>query len=207
MPSRSRSVVFIALTIAIMAVSAWITISLGPIPFTLQMFALTFAIVVLEPKECLCAVAGYLVLGAIGVPVFSSMRGGIGVLMGPTGGFLWGYFFGAAAAVLLLWVYRKAAGQTALTAARQAADSLEEGNLSAAQKAVAFAKAFGMEVLAGVLFTAVAYLCGWLQYQVVASATPEQAFLVCIAPFIFVDACKIVAAVVVANAVKKAVGR
>ena len=81
---RTRSVVFVGLTIAIMAVSAWVVVPLGPIPFTLQMFAITFAIVVLSPKEAIAAITGYLLLGAVGVPVFSGMRGGIGVLAGPT---------------------------------------------------------------------------------------------------------------------------
>ena len=80
-PTRARSIAYVALTIAIMAVSAWITVPLGPIPFTLQMFAFTFAIVVLRPSEAMAATLGYLALGAIGVPVFSGMRGGIGVLM------------------------------------------------------------------------------------------------------------------------------
>ena len=107
---RTRSVVFVGLTIAIMAVSAWVVVPLGPIPFTLQMFAITFAIVVLSPKEAIAAITGYLLLGAVGVPVFSGMRGGIGVLAGPTGGFLWGYLFGVAAAALFLHAVRTRLG-------------------------------------------------------------------------------------------------
>lgn len=99
---RTRSVAFVGLTIALMAVSAWIIIPLGPVPFTLQMFAITFAVVVLTPKQAAAAIVGYLLLGAVGVPVFSGMRGGIGVLMGPTGGFLWGYLIGVPAAALFL---------------------------------------------------------------------------------------------------------
>ena len=56
---RTRSVVFVGLTIAIMAVSAWVVVPLGPIPFTLQMFAITFAIVVLSPKEAIAAITGF----------------------------------------------------------------------------------------------------------------------------------------------------
>ena len=78
--ARTRSVAFVGLAIAIIAVSAWVTVPLGPIPFTLQMFAVTFAVVVLSPKEAIASIAGYLLLGAVGVPVFSGMRGGIGVL-------------------------------------------------------------------------------------------------------------------------------
>ena len=200
--SRTRSIAFIALSIAIMAVSAWIVVPFGPIPFTLQMFAVTFAVVVLSPAEAMGAITGYLVLGAIGVPVFSSMRGGIGVLMGPTGGFLWGYFFGVAAAVALLWAVRRARGDRAFTEPKPDLTQVQGAN-----KALVFLRNFGFEVLAGVIFTAIAYLCGWFQYQIVAGADPMQAFLVCIAPFIVVDFCKIVAAVLVAEAVRKAVGR
>ena len=125
--ARTRSVAFVGLAIAIIAVSAWVTVPLGPIPFTLQMFAVTFAVVVLSPKEAIASIAGYLLLGAVGVPVFSGMRGGIGVLAGPTGGFLWGYLLGVAAAALFLYVVRTrlgvAGGKSApkLTSAERAA--------------------------------------------------------------------------------------
>ncbi len=56
-------------------------------------------VLVLQPKEAVAAITAYLVLGAVGVPVFSGMRGGIGVLAGATGGFLWGYLLGVGLAV------------------------------------------------------------------------------------------------------------
>ena len=88
--SRTRSIAFVGLSMALLAVSAWISIPVGPVPFTLQTFVVVFAFLVLTPRECVAALTGYLALGAIGLPLFSSMRGGIGVLAGPTGGFLWG---------------------------------------------------------------------------------------------------------------------
>ena len=174
--SRSRSIAFTALTIAIMAVSAWITIPVGPVPFTLQMFAVTFAILVLTPKQALGAIAGYLVLGAIGVPVFSGMRGGVGVLMGPTGGFLWGYLIGVALAVGLLALFRS-----------RGIDNFATG------------------VICGLMFTAVAYACGWFQYMFVAGVGPLESLLVTVAPFIIVDIIKVVAAAAVARTVVRAV--
>lgn len=174
--SRTRSISFGALSIAIIAVSAWITIPIGPIPFTLQMFAVTFAILVLTPKQCLSAIAGYLALGALGVPVFSGMRGGIGVLMGPTGGFLWGYLIGAAAACALLALFR--------------ARGIDN---------------FAVSVSAGLVFTVIAYVCGWAQYMGVAHVGPAASFAVTVAPFIVVDVLKIVAATAVARAVIRAV--
>ncbi len=174
--SRTRSIAFVALSIAIMAVSAWITVPIGPVPFTLQMFAVTFAILVLTPKQAISAIAGYLVLGTIGVPVFSGMRGGIGVLMGPTGGFLWGYLIGVSLAVGVLALIRS-----------RGIDN------------------FAVGVLAGVIFTLVAYACGWFQYMFVANVGPVESLMVTVAPFIVVDLIKIVAATAVARMVIRAV--
>lgn len=175
--SRARSIAFTALSIAVMAVSAWVTIPIGPIPFTLQMFAVTFAIIVLAPKQAICAIAGYLVLGAIGVPVFSGMRGGFGVLLGPTGGFLWGYLAGVALAVGFLAFMRS-----------RGVDNFATG------------------VVAGLIFTAVAYVCGWAQYMAVANVDAVASFAVTVAPFVVVDIIKIVAATAVARAVIRVVG-
>lgn len=202
--SRARSIAFVGLTIAIIAVSAWVTISIGPIPFTLQMFAVTFAIVVLSPKEAIAAIVGYLALGAVGVPVFSGMRGGIGVLAGPTGGFLWGYLFGVAAAVLLLYVVRSRTDWD-VSARKLEGDPASAAALSPARRFVRFLRIAGVEIVAGVLFTAISYLCGWAQYMAVAGVDPVAAFMVCIAPFVVVDFCKILAAVACARAVKAVV--
>lgn len=174
--SRARSLAFIALAVALIAVSAWVTIPIGPIPLTLQMFAITLAILVLAPKQAIAAIACYLLLGAIGVPVFSGMRGGIGVLAGPTGGFLIGYLFGVALASVVLALFR-----------RRGFDNL------------------AVSILAGVIFTLVAYLCGWAQYMIVAHVGAAASFAVTVAPFIVVDLVKIVAAAFVARAVVRAV--
>ncbi|MEC4176300.1 biotin transporter BioY [Adlercreutzia sp. R7] len=202
--ARTRSVAFVGLTIAIMAVSAWVTVPLGPIPFTLQMFAITFAIVVLSPKEAIAAIAGYLLLGAVGVPVFSGMRGGIGVLAGPTGGFLWGYLLGVAAAALFLYVARTKLG-VAGGAGVPKLSRAERAALPAPRRALLFLRSFGVDIVAGVIFTAIAYVCGWVQFMAVAQVDPLAAFLTACAPFIVVDLCKIVAAVICADAVRAVV--
>ena len=64
---------------------------------------------------------------------------------------------------------------------------------------------FATCMLAGVIFTAVAYLCGWFQYMFVAGVGPMESLLVTVAPFIVVDLIKIAAATVVARAVIRAV--
>ena len=183
--SRTRSIAFIALTTAIMAVSAWVTVPLGPVPFTLQIFAVAFALLVLSPKEAVAAVVAYLALGAVGVPVFSSMRGGIGVLAGSTGGFLWGMLLGVGLAAVVRFGLKAAL--------------MRDGQASRA-------KAFGIDFVTCLVFLAVVYVCGWAQLMAVTAMSPAAAFAAGVAPFVIIDLCKLVAAVVCAQAVSAALG-
>lgn len=85
-----------------------IAVPLGPIPLVLQNALAILAGLVLGPLYGACAVLIFLLLGAVGLPVFSGGRGGIAVFAGPTGGFLAGYCAGAAAAgLIMLLFYRK----------------------------------------------------------------------------------------------------
>ena len=170
-----------------MAVSAWVTVPLGPVPFTLQIFVFTFVLIMLEPKLAMASLIGYLVLGAIGVPVFYGMRGGIGVLAGPTGGFLWGYIVGFALAIALGSLIKPKAGAHAVA-----------GGFDRTEVIRAFVMAFA--------YLACAYVCGWFQLMIVMGIGPEAAFASAVAPFIVVDIIKIIVAVFVALAVKRAVG-
>ncbi|MCR5293565.1 MAG: biotin transporter BioY [Lachnospiraceae bacterium] len=88
----------IAVSAVIIAICAWITIPLGAVPFTLQTFGFFMVTLVLGWKNGLYAILLYLLMGAVGLPVFSGMKGGIGVLFGTTGGYLM-----AAAAIPLLY--------------------------------------------------------------------------------------------------------
>ena len=82
------------------AVCAWIAIPVPPIAVTLQTFALLLALGTLGGRWGSVTIGLYLLLGLVGLPVFSGFRGGASVLLGPSGGFLWG-FLGAA---LVYWL-------------------------------------------------------------------------------------------------------
>lgn len=84
------SMVYIALMAVIITVCSWISIP-GPVPFTLQTFAVFTALLLLGTRDGLISIVVYLLLGAVGVPVFSGFSGGIGHLLGPTGGYLIGF--------------------------------------------------------------------------------------------------------------------
>ncbi len=87
----SRSIARCGLCTALLVCSAWISISFGPVPFTLQTMVLTLLPQVLSRRDALIVVVAYVLLGLAGLPVFSSFRGGLSVLVGPTGGYIWGF--------------------------------------------------------------------------------------------------------------------
>lgn len=90
----ARSIARCGVCIALLAVSAWITVPLGPVPFTMQTFVLALLPQVMTTRDALFTVVVYLLLGAVGVPVFSGFQGGLGTLLGPTGGYLLGFAAG-----------------------------------------------------------------------------------------------------------------
>ncbi|HFI0256960.1 TPA: biotin transporter BioY [Streptococcus suis] len=94
--NSNRQLTFIAIGAAIIACLSQISISIGPVPFTLQTLAIGLIASLYKPKEALASVAIYLTLGAIGLPVFAGFSGGFAALVGPTAGFLWGFLVYAA---------------------------------------------------------------------------------------------------------------
>ena len=81
--------------IAVMAALLWVaspwSVPIGPIPITLATFMIYLTGVLLGSVDGTIAVAVYLLLGTVGVPVFSGFQGGVQKLVGATGGYLIGY--------------------------------------------------------------------------------------------------------------------
>ena len=92
---RTKQMVLIALMTAVTCVLGPLSIPLpfSPVPISLTNFAIFLAIFILGMKNGTISFIIYLLLGAVGVPVFSSFRGGLQVLAGPTGGYLIGFIF------------------------------------------------------------------------------------------------------------------
>ena len=113
-PSSSRrpaaaDMTRIALFAVLLAICAWISLPLPPIPVTLQTFALFSALLFLGGRRGTCAVAVYLLMGAVGLPVFSGFRSGLGVLLEATGGYLLGFL----ATALIYWAITARTNQRA----------------------------------------------------------------------------------------------
>ena len=80
---------YIALFTALIAVLAQISIPLpGGVPLTLQTLAVPLAGIVLGPRRGTISTLLYVLLGAIGIPVFANFTGGLGIVLGVTGGFI-----------------------------------------------------------------------------------------------------------------------
>ena len=95
--------VLASLFASLMALCGWLSIPIPPVTVTMQTFALFLALGVLGGKWGSVAILLYLLLGAVGLPVFSSFRGGAAAFLEPTGGFLWGFL----AAAVLYWALER----------------------------------------------------------------------------------------------------
>lgn len=104
--SKILDMVYTAVFVALIAICAWISIP-APVPFTLQTFGVFVTVGILGGKRGSLSILIYLLLGAIGVPVFSGFRGGIQALLGATGGYIIGFLLSA----LAMWGMEKLLGK------------------------------------------------------------------------------------------------
>lgn len=81
-----------ALMAALLVVCAQMVVPIGPVPFSMALFGVYFAGAMLPPLWAAAALAIYILLGVAGLPVFAGFQAGPQVLVGPTGGYLIGYF-------------------------------------------------------------------------------------------------------------------
>ncbi len=90
--TKIKKIAATAIFTAIIAASSWISIFTPfGVNLTLQLFGVCLAGFYLGAKWGVAATAVYIAIGAAGLPVFSSFTGGIGILFGTSGGFLWGF--------------------------------------------------------------------------------------------------------------------
>lgn len=107
--SRVYDLAYIGIFVVLMMVCSWISIPLT-IPVTLQTFGVFAAVGILGGKRGTLAVLVYILMGAVGLPVFSGFGGGLGSLVGTTGGYIVGFLFSA----LLMWGMEKMFGRSML---------------------------------------------------------------------------------------------
>ena len=110
--SKTYDMVYIAIFAVLMAICSWISIPMS-VPFTLQTFGVFLAVGVLGGKRGTLAIVVYVLLGAIGIPVFAGFTGGIGIILSNTGGYIIGFIFSA----LAMWAMETLLGKKTLVLA------------------------------------------------------------------------------------------
>lgn len=93
MTSKTYILTSTALMTAVTCILGPLAIPIGPVPVSLTPLAVFLSVYILGTKRGTLACILYLIIGAVGVPVFSGFTGGLGKLAGPTGGYLIGFIF------------------------------------------------------------------------------------------------------------------
>ena len=103
---NTKDMVRIALFAVVIAICSWLSIP-AAVPFTLQTFGIFLTVAVLGGKRGTMAVTLYLFMGIVGIPVFAGFTGGVGRLLGATGGYIVGFLLSA----VVMWVMEKLLGK------------------------------------------------------------------------------------------------
>ena len=160
-----RDICFIAIITAIIAIFAQISIPMpAGVPFTLQTFIIPLAGIILGWKKGSIAVIIYVILGAIGLPVFSQQTGGFACLFGRTGGFILSF------PLMALF-----------------AGFFSDISINKSLRVKYIFIAAGL-----VLGSAINYIFGMLMFSFVTSGSLKEAFIICVLPFIPTSVIKII---------------
>jgi len=168
---RSRmsinEITYIGLFIALTAVCSWITIP-SAVPFTMQTFAILVTVGLLGVRLGTISVSVYILLGALGLPIFSGMTGGMGKLLGMTGGYIIGFIGTALVTGIILKIWGK--------------------------RTFVMAVAMALGILVGYAVGTVWFMLIYSQDN--GSIELITALTMCVFPFIIPDICKISLAII-----------
>ena len=173
-----KTIVLCAMFAALCCATAPISISLpGGVPITLQTAAVFLAALLLGPLYGFVAVLVYVLLGAVGLPVFAGFSGGIGSLVGMSGGFIMSWPF---AALLAGFIYFKFGRN-------------KKGVVKYAEMIVAM-----------LLGSVVIYVVGLTQFIFLTKMSIQASLLACMVPFIPGDLLKMVLVAIIVPVLEKA---
>ncbi len=174
---KLRPILLAAAFTALIIVGSYISIPVGAVPITLQTLFVLLAGLLAGKRIALTSVGLYLILGAVGLPVFSGGGGGFAHFSGPTGGFLLG---------LLLMAFISGSASDRIAKIIPAGEKLTNGaNIALVGGAISA--------------TIVVYLTGIPFLKMVLGVTMGEAVSIGLIPFITGDLLKLVAAVLLAN--------
>lgn len=205
--SRTSYMALCGLFAALMAICSFISIPLGftPVPVNLATLGVFLAGGLLGKKYGTVSIAVYVLLGAVGVPVFAGFKGGVGVLAGPTGGYIIGYIAAAFLVGLLVELLAPKAGRAA-AAGRPGTAAGSDGT---AGREAAAGRSAVREILACVIAMIVGlfacYLLGTLWFMVSTHTGVWPSLVSCVFPFLPGDAIKIAAGAILVQRLRRLV--
>lgn len=165
----TTSMVLMALFAAITCVLAPVSIPIGPVPISITMLILFISVYVMGWKRGIITYLVYLLIGIVGLPVFSGWEGGPGKLAGPTGGYLIGF-------IPMIFVCGLAI-EKGYTMSRAAGIAVSVSGMAAG--------------------TAIAYAFGTVWFCLSTGTGAMAALTMCVFPFLIGDAAKIIVAAIV----------
>ena len=172
---KTKTMILCAIFAAILCVFSVMTIPIGPVPISMGLFGIMIAAGILGLKRGTIAVAVFILIGVVGVPVFTGFRGGVAPLAGPTGGYIWSYV--PMTAVIGLLTLK-----------------------TPSNKWLAMLRYF-LAFLTGVV---VCYIMGTIQFMFVQDTGVKAALGICVLPFIPFDIAKALAVSYISYAVRRA---
>lgn len=172
--NKTRDIVYMSVFTAMISICSWISIP-ASIPFTLQTMGVFTTVGLLGGKRGTLTVLTYILLGAIGIPVFAGLTGGVSVLLGTTGGYIIGFLLSA----LLMWGIETIMGRN--------------------QIVLAFSMVAGLIVC--YVFGTAWFMLIYTQHSGVIGLSTVLGL--CVIPFIIPDLIKIGVALFLANRLKK----
>lgn len=160
-----RKLTLSAVFAALLSITAPLSVQIGTIPISLATFSVYLAAFILTPLQSAGAVVCYLVLGAVGMPVFSGFFGGFSRITSPSGGFLIGYI---PCALITSFISRRLPfrGRGRIV-----------GN-----------------VISAYAGSVVCHVCGVLYFMLVTRSGLAETFVVCVIPFVLPELIKIMLA-------------
>ncbi len=165
---------------AFIVLCSWVNISNGAVPFTLQLLAVYLIATVLEARNANLCLAIYIIVGAVGVPVFAGFTGGVSHILGSTGGFIVSFLTITPIYTLIMLPFKNQKKHRSLC-----------------------------KFLACFVGLVVCYVIGvaWAKYISGSTASLSRLLEVCVLPFIVPDIIKILCAIFISNRIKKFVYR
>lgn len=171
----TKELILTALFAAIITVCAWISIPIGAVPITLHTFGVFCALCILGGRNGTFSFIVYLLLGMVGLPVFAGFKSGVGVILGPTGGYLLGYLL----MCLIYWYGTKFFGS----------------------KIVIRVILMTLGLAVCYLFGTIWFV--WVYSKGDSSITFYSALKICVLPFVAFDMIKLVLSIIISDRVKK----